>query len=51
MEKLKAAVIGLGKMGAEPSTRLKGKIPKGWLPISHLESVIFKFKIRIKSNL
>ncbi|OGI11750.1 MAG: hypothetical protein A2Y40_01045 [Candidatus Margulisbacteria bacterium GWF2_35_9] len=24
-------------MGAEPSSRLKGKIPDGWLPISHTE--------------
>ena len=49
MEKLKAAVIGLGKMGAEPSTRLKGKIPKGWLPISHLESVISNSKLELKA--
>jgi scyllo-inositol 2-dehydrogenase (NAD+) len=38
MERLKLAVIGLGRMGAEPSERLAGKIPKGWLPISHVES-------------
>lgn len=37
---LKAAVIGLGRMGAEPSARLDGKIPDGWLPISHAEALI-----------
>lgn len=37
---LKAAVIGLGRMGAEPSTRFEGKIPDGWLPISHAEALI-----------
>lgn len=26
-------------MGAEPSTRLEGRIPGGWLPISHAEAV------------
>ena len=36
---LKAAVTGLGRMGAEPSVRLEGKAPKGWLPISHAEAV------------
>jgi scyllo-inositol 2-dehydrogenase (NAD+) len=40
MEKLKVAVIGLGRMGAEVSQRLEGKIPNGWLPISHVESAI-----------
>lgn len=40
MEKLKAAVIGLGRMGAEPSTRFEGKIPAGWLPISHAEALM-----------
>jgi scyllo-inositol 2-dehydrogenase (NAD+) len=39
MEKIKAAVIGTGRMGAEPSVRLAGRIPAGWLPISHAESV------------
>lgn len=37
---LKAAVIGCGRMGAEPSMRLEGKVPSGWLPISHAESFI-----------
>ena len=27
-------------MGAEPSTRLEGKIPSGWLPISHAEAIM-----------
>lgn len=35
---LKAAVIGCGRMGAEPSLRLNGKMPAGWSPISHIES-------------
>lgn len=37
---LKAAVIGCGRMGAEPSMRFEGKIPPGWTPISHVESFI-----------
>ncbi len=40
MERLKAAVIGMGRMGAEPSIRLEGKAPSGWLPISHVESIL-----------
>lgn len=40
MEKLKAAVVGLGRMGGEPSSRLAGKVPNGWLPISHVESIL-----------
>jgi scyllo-inositol 2-dehydrogenase (NAD+) len=34
---LTAAVVGCGRMGAEPSERLAGSIPAGWLPISHAE--------------
>jgi scyllo-inositol 2-dehydrogenase (NAD+) len=34
---LKAAVIGCGRMGAEPAARLDGLIPAGWLPMSHAE--------------
>lgn len=37
---LRAAVIGCGRMGAEPSVRLEGKMPAGWSPISHIESFI-----------
>jgi scyllo-inositol 2-dehydrogenase (NAD+) len=40
LERLKAAVIGLGRMGGEPSSRLAGKVPFGWLPISHVESIL-----------
>lgn len=40
MVKLKAAVIGLGRMGAEPSVRLKNILPDGWLPVSHAESIL-----------
>jgi predicted dehydrogenase len=39
MAMLKGAVVGCGRMGAEPSTRLIGKIPAGWLPISHAEAI------------
>jgi scyllo-inositol 2-dehydrogenase (NAD+) len=39
MKQLKAAVIGLGRMGAEPSVRLQGTVPDGWLPISHVEAL------------
>jgi len=38
MEDLKILVIGCGRIGAEPSTRLEGELPHGWLPVSHLES-------------
>ena len=37
---MKAAVIGLGRMGAEPSKRLEDVLPDGWLPISHAEAMI-----------
>jgi scyllo-inositol 2-dehydrogenase (NAD+) len=40
MVKLKGAVIGLGRMGAEPSARLQNILPQGWLPVSHAESII-----------
>jgi len=40
LERIKAAVIGMGRMGAEPSKRLEGKVPHGWLPISHVESIL-----------
>lgn len=36
---MRGAVIGCGRMGAEPSERMFGKIPNGWLPISHLEAL------------
>lgn len=38
MDKLKTAIIGLGRMGAEPSSRL-GKFSNGWHPVSHAESI------------
>ncbi|TAE82976.1 MAG: gfo/Idh/MocA family oxidoreductase [Bacteroidetes bacterium] len=37
---MKAAVIGLGRMGAEPSIRLQHIVPEGWLPISHTEAIL-----------
>lgn len=39
MEKLKTGLIGLGRMGAEDSIRLNNVLPKGWLPISHIENI------------
>jgi len=38
--KLKAAIIGLGRMGAEPTSRFNGMLCKGWDPISHAESIV-----------
>lgn len=37
--KLKAAIIGLGRMGAEPTSRFNGRLPYGWDPVSHAESI------------
>lgn len=37
-DKLKIAIIGLGRMGAEPTSRL-GEIPNGYTPVSHAESI------------
>ncbi|MDD5571825.1 MAG: Gfo/Idh/MocA family oxidoreductase [Bacteroidales bacterium] len=36
---LKTSLIGLGRIGAEPSSRFYNKIPEGWLPISHIEAI------------
>jgi len=36
---MKAVVIGCGRMGAEPATRLESQVPAGWLPMSHVESL------------
>jgi scyllo-inositol 2-dehydrogenase (NAD+) len=36
---LNTALIGAGRMGAEPSARFENQIPDGWLPISHAESI------------
>jgi len=35
---LRAAVIGLGRIGAQQSKRFEGKIPNGWFPLSHAEA-------------
>lgn len=37
---LKSGVVGCGRMGAESSERLYGRISSGWLPISHAESLL-----------
>ncbi|MCG2616069.1 Gfo/Idh/MocA family oxidoreductase [Terrimonas sp. NA20] len=37
---LRSAIIGLGRMGAQPSIRLEGKICAGWLPVSHAEAIL-----------
>ena len=49
MEKLKSAVIGLGRMGAEPSKRLEGKVPAGWLPISHAEAILSIERLKLEA--
>lgn len=36
---LRVALIGCGKMGTQPSDRIKAVLPSGWLPLSHAESV------------
>ncbi|AKQ44784.1 hypothetical protein TH63_02730 [Rufibacter radiotolerans] len=45
---LKAGIIGLGRIGAEPSTRLAGQVPNGWLPISHIEALLATENIELK---
>ena len=40
VNQIKTSLIGLGRMGAEPSSRLESSVPSGWLPISHLETII-----------
>ncbi len=37
---LKVGLIGLGRMGAEPSERFVGQVPPGWLPLSHAEAIL-----------
>jgi predicted dehydrogenase len=37
--KFRAALIGLGRMGAVPSARLAGRVPDGWLPLTHAEVI------------
>ncbi|MCG9579477.1 Gfo/Idh/MocA family oxidoreductase [Vibrio tubiashii] len=37
---LKVGIVGCGRMGALRSNRLQGVLPPGWLPVSHMESVI-----------
>jgi scyllo-inositol 2-dehydrogenase (NAD+) len=36
---LTAAVIGCGRMGASPASRLGQSLPPGWAPLSHAESL------------
>lgn len=36
--RLTALLVGLGRMGAEPSSRIL-EIPEGWLPLSHAEAM------------
>src|SRR5262245_2682420 len=37
---MKAATIGCGRMGAQPSARAEGTVPAGWLPLSHVEALL-----------
>ena len=39
MEKIKAALIGCGRMGAFTSKDVKSYAPKCWFPLSHLEAL------------
>ena len=39
MGRLKAGLVGLGRMGAQSSKRLQAVLPNGWLPISHIENI------------
>lgn len=39
MKNLKTALIGLGRMGADPSSRFGDSLPLGWLPITHAEAI------------
>jgi predicted dehydrogenase len=48
-QRLNAAIIGLGRIGAEPSSRFEDEIPNGWLPISHMESFISSDKALVDS--
>ncbi|MEQ1760395.1 MAG: Gfo/Idh/MocA family oxidoreductase [Vicinamibacterales bacterium] len=40
MARLRAVVIGCGRMGAGNTSRLEQTIPDGWLPLSHTEALI-----------
>jgi len=44
-----AAVIGLGKMGAEPSKRAEGDVPNGWLPLTHLEAMLTNPQLSVQA--
>ncbi len=46
---LVGAVVGCGRMGAKSSTRLEGVIPSGWLPISHVESILSTKSIELSA--
>jgi predicted dehydrogenase len=37
---MRAAVIGCGRIGAQPSARAEADLPPGWCPISHIEALI-----------
>ncbi len=38
-EDLKVGLIGCGKMGTQPSGRIRSILPPGWLPLSHAEAI------------
>lgn len=42
---MKFAVVGCGRIGAQPSSRIENDLPQGWLPVSHVESFL-----QIKGN-
>lgn len=46
---LKAVVIGCGRMGARPSQDMKDLIPKGWLPLSHVEALQMTKEVEVSA--
>jgi len=40
MERLKAAVIGCGRMGAYTRPELAERLPSLWLPLNHAEALL-----------
>ena len=38
-DKLTVGLIGCGRMGAKTAESVRQSVPKGWLPLSHLEAI------------
>ncbi|MBI4324220.1 MAG: Gfo/Idh/MocA family oxidoreductase, partial [Chloroflexi bacterium] len=39
-KKLKAALIGCGRIGADTPEQTRAALPKGWLPVCHAEAIV-----------